>query len=308
MSSFTIRNYSESDFKQFGEFCWSVLVPDGGVERFFKVLRLKQRRPHYSPKDDLLISEHHGKIIGFVDITPELEIGRIIIGGTVHPEYRRQGVATRLVNKALQRGKMLGAGCVHVCIPESSVVAKKFLISLGFSYVRCFLDLKAVLTGEIEQQFNLPSSQIDHFRKGDEAKLAEIQNQIFTGSWGFCPNTADDIRYYLELTRSELEDILLINERSEIVGYLWPYVHPAIGHTSEKARGFIHMYGIRQGYRNKGLGRKLLYAGHAYLMRRGAETAELNVDEDNTQAYSLYQTCGYRISAKKFWYEKKLSI
>ncbi len=308
VNSFIIRNYSEDDFKTFGEFYKFALVQDGSEEGFFKVLQTKQNRPHYFPQKDLFIAEYNKKIIGFADITPELGIGRIIVEGFVHPEYRQRGVATQLMGRVLPRGAKLGARCSHFCIPESSSITRKFLLKMGFSSVRCYLELKTDLSEASEHGYNLSSSPISHLNKGDEAVLADIQNKIFSGSWGFCPNVPDDIRYYLDLTQSELEDILLIKKGTETAGYLWPLMLSARDLPSGRKQGCIHMFGVKAEFRGMGLGKELLSIGHIYLKRKGAGIVKLTVDQDNTQAFSLYRSFGYGVTARKFWYEKDLSL
>ena len=308
MNSFIIKKYSEDDFQPFREFYKFALVQDGSEERFFRALQIKQNRPHYSPQKDLFIAEYNKKIIGFADITPELGIERIIVEGFVHPQYRQKGLATQLMGKVFQRGMKLGARCSHICIPESSSITKKFLFKLGFSSARCYLELKTDFSEVSERGYDLSSSQISHLNNRDEAVLADIQNKIFSGSWGFCPNEPDDIRYYLDLTQSELEDILLIKKGTETAGYLWPLMLPAPDLSGGRKRGCIHMFGVKPEFRGMGLGKELLSIGHVFLKRKGAGTVELTVDQDNTQAYSLYRSFGYRVTARKFWYEKDLSL
>ncbi|MCH7605841.1 MAG: hypothetical protein IH962_01685, partial [Chloroflexi bacterium] len=36
---------------------------------------------------------------------------------------------------------------------------------------------------------------IRSFQPGDAATLTQIQNEAFTGTWGFAPNTIDQIEY-----------------------------------------------------------------------------------------------------------------
>ena len=60
-------------------------------------------RPNHSPENNLFIAEKAGDIVGYVDATAELKIGRVVLSCVVHPEYRGNGVATKLIERAIDR-------------------------------------------------------------------------------------------------------------------------------------------------------------------------------------------------------------
>jgi ribosomal protein S18 acetylase RimI-like enzyme len=147
---------------------------------------------------------------------------------------------------------------------------------------------------------------IEHFRAGDAALLATIQNRVFAGSWGFCPNSPDDIRYFFRLTQSKWQDILMIRENAKIIGYSW--LHPVIreGKAIEKRKWRLHMFGTDPEFQGKGWGKKLFLASLGYLRKREAISLELTVDSENTPAVHLYKSAGFRVKSREFWYEKEL--
>ena len=67
------------------------------------------------------------------------------------------------------------------------------------------------------------------------------------------------------------------------------------------------MLGVAPNYRGKGIGKKLVLAGLARLKSKGLQVAELTVDSENKAAYALYQSLGFEVQAKTFWYEKVIN-
>jgi ribosomal protein S18 acetylase RimI-like enzyme len=150
------------------------------------------------------------------------------------------------------------------------------------------------------------SIAVEHFRAGDSAMLATIQNRIFAGSWGFCPNSPEEIRYFFRLTQSKWQDILMIRENAKIIGYSWLHHVFKEGKDQEKRRWRLHMFGTDPEFQGKGWGKKLLQASLEHLWKRDATSLELTVDSENTPAIQLYKSAGFRVKYRDFWYEKDL--
>ncbi len=268
------------------------------------VLKNNLGRSNYSLEKDLFIAELNRRIVGISDVMIELRIARAIVEWFVHPAVHRKRIGRELVKYVCERARQLGAKVAHVCIPEEDNFTRNFAVELGFLQVRDFLGMEVDLAGFVER---IPDPiEIEHFRAGDAAMLATIQNRIFTGSWGFCPNSPDDIRYYLRLTQSKWQDILMIRENAKIIGYSW--LHPVIreGKTIEKRKWRLHMFGTDPEFQGKGWGKKLFTASLEHLRKRGATSLELAVDSENTPAIHLYKSVGFRIKSREFWYEKDL--
>lgn len=260
-------------------------------------------RPNYSPQQDLFVLEKEGRgLIGFADIFSELIINRVIFEGFVRPDYRRTGLAARLLERALTRSHEIGAELAHVCVNEDNQVARQFLSAADFAPQRIYLELERKLEGFIESSPALDLGYFSEFQEGQEAILAQVQNDVFAGSWGFCPNTTGDIRYYLRLTKTRLRDVLAVKDGNDILGYLWPQICK----SSRGRTGRIHMFGVVPGFRGKGLGRHLMVHALAWCQQKGLETVGLTVDKLNQPAVALYESLDFRVKARNIWYEKRL--
>ena len=305
MSHYVIRNYRPSDFKDYVQLHVEAerLEPIG---RYIspQVLGYSLGQPNSSPEKDLFIAEIAGTVVGYVNIRPELGIGRVVLDGLVHPEHRRRGLAPQLFHKAVHRALGLGARLAHVKISEGNVAAKALLSRLGFRFIRRFLGLKLELS-----ELHPPSTEhlglsCRYLRRGEEDKLTEIQNRAFAGTWGYNPNTTEEIAY--RLSYCSPEDVILVCQGDVPIGFCWTRVNLEQHAATGPSKGIIYMLGVDPHYRGKGVGRCALLAGLSYLKSRGMEVAELTVDGENKVAHALYESVGFSIWSISEWYEKAL--
>ena len=139
-SFYTIRNYRPTDFDKYVLLNIEAekLEPTGRCTSP-QILSERLYQPNSSPEQDLFIVEAARSIVGYLDITPELNIGRIILDCLIHPDHRRKGLASKLLGYAVHRAKELRAKVAHVNIPQNNIVAQSMLTKLGFKIVRRFL-------------------------------------------------------------------------------------------------------------------------------------------------------------------------
>lgn len=306
-SLYAIRNFRPEDFSGYVRLNAEVekLEPTG---RRTSPQALSERlgRPGYLPERDLFVAEVAGEVIGYMDVRPELGIGRVVLDCLVHPRQRRKGVATALFRHAIRRAGELGARAAHVNVSEDNVVAERLLSNLGFRFVRRFLELRLELSGVRSPEgegFTLPCR---HLQRGEEDKLAEMQNRAFADTWGYNPNTVEEIVYRLNAMDRSPEDVILVCEGDESVGYCWTRTNVGEGAAGATNKGRIYMLGVEPEYRakGKGIGKRVLLAGLAHLKSKGIEVVELTVDSENEAACALYESVGFKVSSTSVWYEK----
>ncbi len=306
---YRIRNYTRTDLEKLRDLYVSVgkdslWGPAAGGGQFDLLLQ----RPQYSPGADLFVAETSGeRLVAYADVIREVRIGRVVMEIYVHPKVRLRGVGRRLVEGVCERASALGAQRVHVIVDEKNSGGREFLDKLGFEPVRRYLvlGLKEGRHGEEKPGPDFGGLTVGHFENGDEQPLADIQNLSFEGSWGFCPNTADEVGFYLAMTMTSIQDVLALRDGEEVIGYLWPQFL-AGNKEGAKSYGWIHMVGVRPDYRGRGLGRNLLEAGLQGFREKGAKGVELTVDEENRGAVTLYSHLGFSTRDTKLWYERRL--
>jgi mycothiol synthase len=303
-----IQNYTPADLDSYRELCGSAALEEnwaGLGDANFVELRL--HKPNYSPYTDLFLAKAAGEgVVGFVDLTSELQIKRVVVDGFVHPRCRRQGIGEQLLSQAGERIRELGAEVIHICLDEDSKGARAFLLKQGFKEVRRYLLMEKTLLREWECGRSDELEHLFHLGKGQEGLLADLQNRVFAGSWGFHPNSREDVCYYLALTGIETQDVLLAKDGEKIVGYLWQQVVDDRQYTTDAKRGWIHMFGVLDRYRGQKWGQRLLMSGLHRLVRQGVGRVDLTVDEKNQPAVNLYKNLDFTIKSHKIWYEKSV--
>ena len=303
-SSYTIRNYQPADFDNYVRLHIEAekLDPTGRLISS-QVIAERLGQPNYFTEKDLFIVEAAGIIVGYIDVVAELDIGRVILDCWIYPEHRRKGLAKKLLDCAMRRAKELGAKVAQVNVAEDNAVAETVLSGLGFQRVRRFLELRLDMI-KVNEDVEQAVLGCCHLQPGDEDKLTQIQNRAFAGTWGYNPNTLEEITYRTNLSHCSPEDIMLAYEGDKVAGYCWTGVLCRGEADSEERQGRIFMVGVDPDFRGKGIGRKVLLAGLAHLKSKGVPVAELTVDSENTTACALYWSLGFQVQASSLWYEK----
>ncbi len=307
-SPYTIRNYQPSDFNKFVLLnIEAEKLEPTGRRVSPQVIGERLGRPSYSPEQDLFIVEIAENIVGYIDVTTELTIGRVILDCWVHPEHRRGGLATKLLSCAMHRAKELGAKVAHVNIAEDNVVAKSVLSKLGFKFVRRFLELRLDIPEVRWQDIDQAALGCRHLQCGQEDKLTQIQNRAFAGTWGYNPNTVEEIVYRTNLSNRSPEDVVVTCDGDKVIGYCWTEIANVGEAGIGERKGRIFMVGADPDYRGSGVGKRVLLAGLAHLKSKGLRVTELTVDSENKVACALYRSVGFEVRTSSLWYEKSLN-
>lgn len=307
-SPYIIRNYQPEDLDKLVllsieagklELGGRVVSPQGIAEIL--------GRPNCSPEQDLFIVEIAGSILGYIDVVPELSIGRVVLYCWVHPEHRRRGLATKLLSCATQRAKELGAKAAHVQIAEDNAVARGALTKLGFECVRRFLELRLDVDKVRRQDIDQAALECRPLQRGEEDKLTRIQNRSFTDTWGYNPNTVEEITYRTNQSDFSPEDVVLASDGDKVIGYCWTELTGGEEAATGERKGRIFMIGADPDYRGRGVGKRVLLAGLAHLKSKGIRVVELTVDSENKAACALYRSVGFEVGTSSLWYQKLLN-
>jgi mycothiol synthase len=303
--SSTIRNYRPGDLDSLARLVsWALEAQEGlySVSAFDVMEGLG--RPRHSPEKNLFVAERAREIVGYVDVTAELDIGRVVLSCLVYPIHCGGYVATSLIDRAINRAKVLRVRRAHVNIPEGSANTRKLFTNMGFRFIRPFLELGLDLSQAPVS--DRTGNRCRHLKGGEEDKLVHIQNRSFADTWGFNPNTVEEIAYRTRLPNCSLEDIILACDDDTVIGYCWTRIYVGKNKTAEGGKGRICMLGVDPDHRGRGVGKEVLMAGLSYLKGNDVGIVELTVDGENEAARALYRSAGFRVQARSLWYEKAL--
>ncbi|MCH8224228.1 MAG: GNAT family N-acetyltransferase [Chloroflexi bacterium] len=268
-----------------------------------RIYREVLAQPDLSPSDNcFLLEDEEGKIQGFCLVTPELPISRTVLELEVAPHLSGSSLEVELLRRGTERARELGARVVHICPLEAQRLAD-LLSAESFVHARTYLDL-------VWDHAELPLWQapdgfsVRSFQPGDASLLTEIQNSAFDGSWGFCPNSVDQIEYRASLSNTSHQGIIFLHQGENPAGYCWTCVAPVNGGI----RGLIGMIGVVPGYRGQGVSRAILLAGMEHLRSIGVADIALQVDGSNTPAIRLYTSVGFEKVGEFHWFELDLEL
>lgn len=267
------------------------------------VERMKEHlgQPGCHPEQNIFLAVENGLLVGYAEVWCELEIGRVVLDGAVHPAHRRRSVGSSLLETAIKHGRKLRAKVVQLHIGQNIMATQSFVEKRGFTLVRRHWHM--VLSNY--RRAALPALygyDVRHFACGDEEGLCALQNLAFANTWGFRPNTTQEVRYLVNSSFCHPEGILLITEGQRMVAYCW-----TIDDAVYSKKGYVRMMGVDPAYRNRGLGKAILVAGIDYLRERGMKEIELMVDSRNPVAKRLYQSLGFKRKGIILWYQIRLS-
>jgi len=303
--SYIIRTYSPDDFDKYVQ----LQVESEQLEplgRFISAQDLSDNlgRPGFAPQKDLFVAEFNATLVGYLSVTLEPGIQRALLEGRVHPRHRRKGIATKLFSSSMQRVKASGVRAVQISVLENNAPAKSFLGKLEFQFIRNFFEMKLDI-----HNTRLPAARRDsitsrRLKPVEENLLTEIQNRCFTGTWGFNPNTTEEIAGRLNMQGRSPDDVILTFLEDRLAGYCWTLINAEENAKREKKKGLIHMLGVDPDYRNREIGKAVLLNGLEDLKGKGVDIVELTVDSQNAAACSLYESVGFEIFARTEWYEK----
>jgi mycothiol synthase len=258
--------------------------------------------PNLHPEENLFLCGREGHLCGAVLVIPELRIRRAVLDLKVLPNDTRPDVEQALIRTALKRSRDLGAAAMHVQKPPTAHW-RDLLLREGFHPCRLYWTMR----WNVQE---LPPPQVPEgysFRpyRGPEdvADLTRVQNAAFAGSWGFSPNTNEEIKYRASMSITPPGGIIFFQDGSRVAGYCWTFVMP----RHEASVGIISMIGIHPDYRSRRLGRPLLQESLRYLASQGVAAVELEVDSANLPAIRLYHSLGFEKVAESQWFEASLA-
>ena len=303
----TIRNYLPADFENYLRLHLESEKLDQAGRRVSRSLLAEALgHPGLQPENDVFLAQGDESVIGYVRVFLEPGIGRALVGGLVHPRHRRKGIATALFDHAVRHAQAAGSDRVQICIAETNLGARQLCARLGLKFIRHFigyrLDLAAVRLPEIETDNYVFRS----LRPGEEDKLTAIQNRAFAGTWGFNPNTRDEISYRVHSSTCTPEDVVMVYRKDKPIAYCWTRIFHEGRKAGGAGRGEIHMLGVDPDFRKRSIGKNVLLAGLSHLKHKGVELVELSADSGMPAAQALYESAGFEKYMRTEWYEKKL--
>lgn len=269
------------------------------------ILRLKAHRDvvhQIEPVQADVRSEHFivrdsgGVLTGYAHLDTEHEAGsgQLVAELAVHPEHRRLGAGTRLVEALLERAD-LGAepdadtGRLRIWSHGEHPGALRLSERYGFHRPRELWRMGRELA-----EPELPEAQppegvtIRTFRPGkDEADVVRVNHRAFVWHPEQGDMTEADVRAKAKEDWFDPEGFFLaVDSSGELLGFHWTKVHP-------DGTGEVYVVGVDPHAQGGGLGKSLTVVGLRHLRDTGRSRVILYVEADNVPAVKVYQRLGF---------------
>ncbi|MXZ02694.1 MAG: GNAT family N-acetyltransferase [Chloroflexi bacterium] len=250
------------------------------------------------------IGYEEGIPVGYALVEPELNIGRILVGlATVDG---RDDALGSLLQDGVRRARELSDQDrfeIHVAVRDTeSKSIVDALEAARFGVVRTVLKMRVNVS-----QVELPDCpapprfvvrDADMSDAAESAAVTDLHNACFTDSWGFSPNTVEEIadRTAADADRNGFVPIVVLADASDgkLVGYNWI--------TLNEGDGRVEMVGVHPSMRGKRLGWTIFNAGVERLIAHHATALVLDVDSENPPARKIYESAGYRTYSEVRYY------
>ncbi len=265
-------------------------------------MRLHLSLPGLDPERDCFVAQESDADAGLAILWPELPIRRAVLQMGVSGTQSRQPVEQALLQAAIERAGGLPVTVLHTQLPSEDDARQRTLYDAGFQPVCRYATMRwsghTLPNEDLPNGFALRSFRIGH----DTQRLADIQNAAFGDSWGFSPNTVEQIEARLASKSTIPEGILFVTHGHDIAAYNW--TTRAAGPGGKLGR--IAMTGVHPDYRGMGLSRPTVLAGMRWLASQGVELIELEMDSSNLSAARVYESLGFEKVADTVWFELRL--
>jgi len=223
-------------------------------------------------------------VIGEPDGTGVLEVA-------VHPSYRNQGVADRLVGE-LQTVR--GFAGLKAWSHGNHEAAADLAARYGYAPVRELWKMRLATAASELPDVALPDGvSLRGFVPGqdEEAWLA-----VNRAAFAHHPEQGNMSRADLDARMAEpwfdpAGFLLAVDAAGRILGFHWTKVHPR--HGEHPAIGEVYVVGVAPEAQGTGLGKALTVAGIRHLQQQGLHAVMLYVDGDNIPAVALYRRLGF---------------
>jgi len=262
------------------------------------------RLPRADPEKNVLLAATGRSLVGSLRLDLEINIGRAVGVPGLARDAHAGTAGQMLIEGAAARADEAGAKVLHVPVDRhDGSVWRPVLEATGMQVTRRYVRLSRPAARP--QASVVPDGfRVRAFRPGsDEGALTVLQNAAFTGSWGYSPNTVEEVAARLALPGQGAEGILFIVGESVPVAYCW------VGQKQEDGSsvGIVHMTGVHPNHRHRGLGGAVLSLATSHLAAGGAPEVELEMDAANEAAARLYKGAGFNPVGEVLWYELQLA-
>ncbi len=234
-------------------------------------------------------------------LTPSIYLAR---------EHQRKDIGAHLLQLAETRASLCTTGASSVTLigraSEHNPIGKQVFEDAGYAHRLAFLMMERVMTEPPEAAQWAPGIAVREFVLGQDEQATYLADEESSEDKGYhTPLTFGEWAKRMSLSSAEFDPTLwfLACSQDKVVGVALNFYSQAT-HT-----GWVDHLGVRQQWRNRGIGKALLLHSFGEFHRRGVERVRLSVDSNSlTNAPRLYERAGMRTIQQYHIYKKEVDV
>jgi mycothiol synthase len=257
--------------------------------------------------DSHLVLQKDNQVIAYAHLDKTDQVVGPSVELVIHPEYRRSGIGTELLKKAIEICGQKMRLWSHGDLPAARLLAQ----SNNFIKVRTVIQMSKDLTevSPINTDYQIRSFLPDL----DNQAWLTLNNQAFAnhpeqGNW-----SEADLSIRVNEDWFDEKGFFVAQDKDKLIGFCWTKIHGGHSHTHQTDSdhhdhdpiGEIYVMAVSKEYEGRSIGKALTITGLNYLKYQGLSSAMLYVDEDNQIAVNLYKSLGFVESGKDVLYKLK---
>ena len=243
-----------------------------------------------------LLAREGDELVGFA----HLDLTDPVAGGAgelvVHPEHRRAGLGSRIVQELLDRAgrSEVAAGRLRLWAHGEHPGAVALATTLGFTQARVLWQMRRSLLAPLAEPHLPEGVHLRPFVVGaDEREFLRVNNAAFDwhpeqGGWDLDQVKLREAEPWFDPNGF----LLAVDADDRLLGFHWTKVHGDGGHSHEPI-GEVYVLGVDPSARGMHLGAALTLAGLRHLRDGGLRQVMLYVEADNEAAVRVYRDLGF---------------
>ncbi|MEU6345008.1 GNAT family N-acetyltransferase [Streptomyces sp. NPDC046977] len=231
------------------------------------------------------------------------EIHRVMVEGGVHPDYRRQGVGTVLLEAGTAGAKALHALhhptlklVVEAQQAEHIPGAAPLFRSQGFAPTRYYQSMEHPLRGAIPDTAIPDGLRVEPWSEESDEEFRMIRNEAFKDHWGSVPVPVDAWKNKItnHSFRPEVSFLLRDVATGAPAGMLVTMSWDADTAATGVREAYFMLIGTLREHRKRGVAGGLIAHALRSAADRGYGKAGLSVDSANPSgAFGIYEKAGF---------------